>query len=105
MDFKGNSEGSYFETHLEFYKPIVAEKSTWKTHPLGVEIYIPKQAEEGEGDDKKKKEKQKFWPHLLKDKSLETSNTVCQRSSVLIQYCLLLFVFWLLSFASLFYLR
>lgn len=69
MQFRGMSEEKYFEANLEFYKPIVPDKCQWKNHPLGVEIYIEKKKEEGE-------EKPKFWPHLLKDKSLEKLNTV-----------------------------
>jgi hypothetical protein len=57
------SEEKYFEAHVEFYKPIVANRCQWKNHPLGVEIYV-------------KKKDAEFWPHLLKDKSLEKLNTV-----------------------------
>jgi hypothetical protein len=71
MHFQGMSEGRYFEAHLEFYKPIVPEKCQWQNHPLGVEIYIEKKKEQEEGE-----ENEKFWPHLLKDKSLEKLNTV-----------------------------
>lgn len=71
MDFTGNSEGQYFEAHLEFYKPIVAADCKWKTHPLGTEIYIAKKPQPDETT-----KEQKYWPHLLKDKSLETVNTV-----------------------------
>lgn len=63
MQFSGMSEEKYFEAHVEFYKPIVANRCQWKNHPLGVEIYV-------------KKKDAEFWPHLLKDKSLEKLNTV-----------------------------
>jgi hypothetical protein len=79
MHFRGDSEGKYFEAHLEFYKPIVPDKCKWKNHPLGLEVYIEKKEDEKkkEGKEEKNKEgKGLFWPHLLKDKSLEKLNTV-----------------------------
>ena len=75
MRFRGMSEGNYFEANLEFYKPIVPEKSKWKDHPLGTEVYIEKKKEANE--------KGEFWPHLLKDKSLEKQNTVSSSCTML----------------------
>lgn len=81
MHFKGMSEGLYFEAHPEFYKPIVPDKCKWKTHPLGIEIYVEKKDEGGEG-------KKEFWPHLLQDKSMEKLNTVSSvASSPLSNHC------------------
>jgi len=83
LHFRGECEGKPFEAHLEFYKPIVPEKCKWQNHPLGVEIYVQKKKEEKEEKGKEGKtteedddEKKGFWPHLLKDKSLEKLNTV-----------------------------
>jgi len=89
MHFRGNSEGHYFEAHLEFYKPIIPDKSKWKTHPLGVEIYVQKKQDDESEQGKKEGKKSSFWPHLLKDKSLEKLNTVrslCSALALIVLY-------------------
>jgi len=72
LHFRGESEGKYFETNLELFRSIDPAGCKWKTHPLGVEIYVKKLG----ARKKKKGKKSGFWPHLLKDKALEKLSTV-----------------------------
>jgi prostaglandin-E synthase len=66
MHFKGTTQkdGKYYEANIEFYKPIVPEESVYIVHPLSVEMIVKKSKEKSGSDEG-------FWPHLLKDKSLE----------------------------------
>mmetsp|Transcript_37501 Transcript_37501/g.69351 ORF Transcript_37501/g.69351 Transcript_37501/m.69351 type:complete len:110 (-) Transcript_37501:633-962(-) len=73
LHFKGESEGKYFEADLELFHQIDPKECKWKTHPLGVEIYVKKKKDD---TGKEKGKLSGFWPHLLKDKALEKINTV-----------------------------
>lgn len=73
LHFKGESEGKYFEANLHFFHPIDPEGCKWKTHPLGVEIFVKKKKDD---TGKEKGKLSGFWPHLLKEKALEKINTV-----------------------------
>jgi hypothetical protein len=65
LQFKGKSEGKDYEVNIEFYKPVDSKGSTYKVLPRSVQMYVIKAT--SDDDD----EEDKFWPSLLKDKSLE----------------------------------
>lgn len=67
---------------MNFYKPIISEKSTYEVHPRSIQFHLKKRGEKivGAGDCSGKSKSKvasvdfvEAWPHLLNDKSLEVN--------------------------------
>lgn len=58
MTFKGKSEKKDYEVTIEFFEEVDAEGSTYNVLPRSVQFHVMK----------KDKDKEEFWPRLLKDK-------------------------------------
>jgi hypothetical protein len=70
LHFQGVSGGTAYESNLQFYDTIDAEASTYKVLPRSVQINVMKRKTES-GNDDSAQDCGKFWPHLLKDKTME----------------------------------
>jgi prostaglandin-E synthase len=65
LKFTGTSQQQKYEVNLEFMHEVdtEAKESKWAANARNVHFYIMKKDKEAE-----------FWPHLLKDKTLEKTN-------------------------------
>ena len=69
LKFKGMSENKQYEVDIAFLKPVDATGSTYKVLPRSVQMHVMK----------KDKDEDKFWPRLLKDKTLEKNQVSFSR--------------------------
>lgn len=69
LHFRGISEGTVYESGLQFYDSIDTKASTYKILPRSIQINVMKNKKNG--SDESDKDDTKFWPRLLKDKTLE----------------------------------
>ena len=61
LTFGGKSGDKEYQVHIDFFKEVDSEGSTYKVLSRSIQMHILK----------KDKEEDEFWPRLLKDKALE----------------------------------
>ena len=66
LHFRGVSDGTVYESDLQFYDIIDTKASSYKMLPRSIQINVMKKKKD---DDVK--DGMKFWPRLLKDKAME----------------------------------
>lgn len=66
LHFRGVSDGTVYESDLQFYDIIDTKASSYKILPRSIQINVMKKKKD---DDVK--DGMKFWPRLLKDKAME----------------------------------
>ena len=66
LHFRGVSDGAVYESDLQFYDIIDAKASTYKILPRSIQINVMKKKKDDDDTDG-----MKFWPRLLKDKTME----------------------------------
>lgn len=69
LNFRGISDGTVYESDLQFYDSIDTKASTYKILPRSIQINVMKKKKSG--SDESDKDDTKFWPRLLRDKTLE----------------------------------